>query len=99
MSTERARRKYDEAFKREAVRLVEDEGMKASQVERDLGISTGLVGRWKKLIKEDGQHPFPGSGYQRPEQAELTRLKRENDRLRRERDILKKAMAIFSEDQ
>jgi len=31
------KKKYDEAFKREAVRLVE-EGMKASQVERDLGI-------------------------------------------------------------
>ncbi|MBC2734880.1 MAG: hypothetical protein HF981_11045 [Desulfobacteraceae bacterium] len=29
---------------------------------------------------------------------EMQRLKRENERLRRERDILKKAVAIFSED-
>jgi transposase len=28
----------------------------------------------------------------------MRRLKRENERLRRERDILKKAVAIFSED-
>ena len=91
-----SKRKYDEAFKREAVRLVEEEGMKASQVERDLGITNSLVGRWVRAYREDHQHPFPGSGYQRPEQAELTRLKRENARLKRERDILKKAMAIFS---
>ena len=94
-----AKKKYDEGFKREAVRLVEEEGMTSSRVERNLGITNGLVGRWRRALKEDGKVPFPGSGYQRPEQAELTRLKRENDRLRRERDILKKAMAIFSEDQ
>lgn len=93
------KRKYDEAFKREAVRLVAEEGMSGSQVERDLGISSSLVQRWKKTLGEDNKTPFPGSGYQRPEQAELTRLKKENNRLRRERDILKKAMAIFSEDQ
>jgi transposase len=29
--------------------------------------------------------------------AEISRLRRENDRLRMERDILKKAVAIFSE--
>jgi transposase len=29
--------------------------------------------------------------------AEISRLRRENDRLRTERDILKKAVAIFSE--
>ncbi len=93
------KRKYDEAFKREAVRLVVEEGMSGAQVERDLGISPSLVQRWRRLLKEDKRTPFPGSGYQRPEQAELTRLKKENNRLRRERDILKKAMAIFSEDQ
>lgn len=92
-------KKYDESFRREAVRLVQEEGMSCSQVERDLGITTSLVSRWRKQLKEDNQHPFPGRGYQRPEQAELTRLKRENGRLKRERDILKKAMAIFSEDQ
>jgi len=99
MSLGKTKRKYDEAFKREAVRLVEEESLTPAQVERDLGISTSLVGRWRKALKEESQKPFPGSGYQRPEQAEMIRLKRENARLRRERDILKKAMAIFSENQ
>lgn len=92
-------KKYDEAFKKEAVRLVVEEGMSGAQVERDLGISASLVQRWRKAINEDTKTPFPGSGYQREELAELSRLKKENNRLRRERDILKKAMAIFSEDQ
>ncbi len=98
MSSGKTHKKYDESFRREAVRLVE-EGMSCSQVERNLGITTSLVSRWRKALKEDKQTPFPGRGYQRPEQAELTHLKRENARLKRERDILKKAMAIFSEDQ
>ncbi len=99
MGSGKAHKKYDESFRREAVRLVEEERMSCAQVERDLGITTSLVSRWRKALKEDKQVPFPGRGYQRPEQAELTQLKRENARLKRERDILKKAMAIFSEDQ
>jgi transposase len=99
MSSGKRQKKYDESFRREAVRLVEEEGMSAAQVERDLGITRSLVSRWCKALKEDKQTPFPGRGYQRPEKAELTQLKRENARLKRERDILKKAMAIFSEDQ
>ena len=99
MRTERRKRKkYDEGFKREAIRLVE-EGVKASHVERDLGICNGSVMRWKKILEEDDQSPFPGSGHQRPEQAELSRLRREVERLKRERDILKKATAIFAENQ
>jgi len=41
---------------------------------------------------------FPGKGQQASEADELSRLKRENQRLKMERDILKKAMAIFSND-
>jgi transposase len=44
-------------------------------------------------------HPVPASAsHSAPDQAaEISRLRRENDRLRTERDILKKAVAIFSE--
>jgi len=34
-------------------------------------------------------------GHLKPQDEELRRLKRENERLRRERNILKKAVAIF----
>ena len=87
---------YDEGFKREAVRLVEEEGRSAFSVERDLGISNGLIARWRKALSKDAEHPFPGKGRQKSDEEELRRLKRENEILRQERDILKKALAIFS---
>ena len=88
--------KYDDAFKREAVRLVDEEGRSASSVEKDLGVGHGLIARWRKKLAEDSKHPFPGRGRLRPREEELRRLQRENDILRQEREILKKALAIFS---
>ena len=88
--------KYDESFKREAVRLVTEEGRSAASVERDLGIGNGAISRWRKALSEDSEHPFPGKGRLRPADEELRSLQRENNILRQERDILKKALAIFS---
>ncbi len=52
-----------------------------------------------RLIVEEGKiEPFPGKGRLSPEDDELRQLRRENNRLRIERDILKKAVAIFSEE-
>jgi transposase len=49
-------------------------------------------------LRENGNQVFPGKGRLKPDDDALRRLKRENERLRTERDILKKAVAIFSED-
>jgi len=46
----------------------------------------------------DPEHSFPGNGRQGPEQAEITRLKREVARLKAERDILKIATAYFAKE-
>ena len=88
----------DKEFKIEAVRLALEPGNTQSGIERDLGISQGIISRWKRELFEDGDQAFPGKGHLKPGDDELRRLKRENERLRRERDILKKAVAIFSED-
>jgi transposase len=89
---------YEKEFKIEAVRLALEPVNTQARVERDLGIGQGVISRWKRELKLDGEQAFPGKGRVKPEDAELRRLKRENERLRRERDILKKAVAIFSED-
>jgi transposase len=91
-------KRYEKEFKIECVRLASEPGNTQGQVERDLGLSQGVISRWKRELKLNGEHAFPGKGRLKPEDAELRRLKRENERLRRERDILKKAVAIFSED-
>ena len=48
-------------------------------------------GSARHTILASGPHSAPDPA------AEISRLRRENDRLRTERDILKKAVAIFSE--
>jgi len=91
-------RRLDKEFKIEAVRLASEPGNTQSKIERDLGISQGIISRWKRELNKDGDQAFPGKGRLKPDDDELRRLKQENERLRRERDILKKAVAIFSED-
>jgi transposase len=91
-------RKYNLKFKVEAVRMASEPGVTNRDLERRLGIGQGVLSRWKRELKRDGQEAFPGKGRLKPEDAEMRRLKSENERLRRERDILKKAVSIFSKD-
>lgn len=92
------RRQFSREFKLEAVRLIVDEGRSISQVARDLGLRDTVLGRWKKEFESNPEEAFPGTGRMPPAEEELCRLRRENERLRMERDILKKAVAIFSEE-
>jgi transposase len=92
------RRRFTKEFKTEAVRLIIEEGRRISELARELGVGENLLSRWKKKSEEGKTEPFPGKGRLSPEDAELRRLRRENERLRMERDILKKAVAIFSEE-
>ncbi|UCF90837.1 MAG: transposase [Desulfobacterales bacterium] len=91
-------KRFDKEFKIEAVRLALEPGNTQSGIERDLGISQGIISRWKRELRKDGDQAFPGKGRLKTDDDEMQRLKHENERLRRERDILKKAVAIFSED-
>ena len=90
------RTRYDAAFKREAVRLTDTDGMTDRQVERDLGLYPGAIRSWRRAIKSDAQQAFPGTGHQKPLEEENRRLRRELEIAQQERDILKKAVAIFS---
>lgn len=89
------KRKFEPSFKREAVRLAE--GKVDRQVERELELYPGAIGRWRKELGADPEDAFPGTGRMKPLEEENRRLKRELAGVREERDILKKAIAIFSE--
>ena len=95
----RTNRKYDKQFKLEAIRLCEASGRSATQIELELGITAGMLSKWRKQLGKDGTAAFPGSGQQTDLEAELRRLKRDNAILRQERDILKKAMQVFAKDE
>jgi len=82
------RRKHTPEFKREAVSLVIDQQLSVAEVSRRLGVSQTLLYKWKTQFMEQGDQAFPGKGQQTPQEAELSRLRRENEQLRIERDIL-----------
>ena len=93
---ETRRRQYTAAFKRDAVALVMEQGYTMTRAAQNLGITAKLLSRWKREQQQHQDAAFPGQGHQTPEQAELRRLREDNQRLRMERDILKKATAFFA---
>jgi transposase len=92
------RRQFTAEYKREALRMVEQQQLSVAEVARRLGIKANLLYRWKAQFAADGEQAFPGSGQQTAQEAELARLRRENEQLRMERDILKKATVFFAKE-
>ena len=89
--SKRERRRHSDEFKREAVKLVTEQGLSVAQAARDLDVNENLLRTWKRKFSDDSEESLSES-----EQMELARLREENRRLRMERDILKKALSIFS---
>jgi len=92
-------RKYTEEFKLEALELLKSSGKSAGQIERDLGITPGLVVKWRDRYQVIAQ----GNTQARLEASDFEAAKREIKRLQsrlaeveEERDILKKTINIFS---
>ena len=96
--SKKTRKEYDAAFKREAVRLASEPGVKDRTIERDLGLYQGAIRHWRSELEADPKTAFPGVGRLKPQDEELRQLRRELERTKRERDILKKAAAYFSMD-
>jgi transposase len=94
----RSRRHFDEQFKVDAVRLLDESGKSVSEVARELGVGRTDLRRWKKQLQagKSPAHAFPGNGNSSAEKKELEELRRELARVKEEREILKKAMAVFS---
>ena len=96
MSQRRPHRKYDKAFKSEAVELATQPGMTVSKAASDLDVPINALYRWKKEWAEKGGDAFRGHGNRTAAEAELHRLRRENAELKMYVDILKKATAFFA---
>jgi len=90
MVAKQSRKKYTAQFKQQAVERAEKDGV--AVVARDLGIPDSQLYNWRAKLKETGQ----SFEVQKLQQAEMSRLKRENDRLQQEVEFLKKAAAYFA---
>ena len=91
------RRHFTDEFKQEAVALLAGSGRPLIQIARALGISPSMLRNWRNRREGRGTGAVPAPPSVPHPAAEISRLRRDNDRLRMERDILKKAVAIFSE--
>ena len=86
-------RKYSKSFKLEALRLLESSEKPAAEIERDLGITPGLLGKWKTRYKIDQESGKLASNELQAARREIRRLERELEIAQQERDILKKRSA------
>ncbi|MBE34851.1 MAG: hypothetical protein CMI16_04730 [Opitutaceae bacterium] len=92
-------RRYDEAFKQEAVRLWKNSGRSAEQTTQELGISVFNLYTWGQRANQLARAAGPtGSPVSKEDLvAENECLRRELSRITEQRDILKKAAGILSE--
>jgi len=85
------RMKYDEEFKKNAVKLSYASPRSVKAVAEDLGIGEGLLYRWRKKWTADGDK----TRYATLEEENKS-LRLQNAELRMEADMLKKATAYFA---
>lgn len=93
------KRKYTAEFKREAVSLANESDRPLAEVAQNLGISRGVLHRWKSEMKARGDVQSPAGIRARASEEELARLRKQLARAEQERDILKKALAYFAKER
>lgn len=93
-----SKRYYSPEFKRETLAMLATGDYTMAELERELGITPGLVRQWKRKAQRNGEYVSPNGEPKTDKEAmvRIRELEKENARLRQEREILKKAMAIFS---
>ena len=65
--TEQNKKTYTPEFKKEAVRLVTEQGYKVTEAARNIGIHPSVLTRWKEQLSSEGTNAFPGKGRLTPE--------------------------------
>lgn len=95
----RNNRKYTEEFKLEALQLLMTSGKSAAQLERELGITDGMLVKWRDRYQvkagEQSEARLAPSDLEAA-RREIQRLERELKEMAEEREILKKVVNIFS---
>ena len=81
--------KYDDEFKRNAVRLVLD-GQSVRSVSQELGVNESQIHKWRRAALTNGDGVKSGA-----ELSETAALKKRICELEMENEILKKAALIF----
>lgn len=90
----RAKKQYDEGFRRNAVALVKESGRPLKEIAAELGVSYWNLRDWTQGHSRKTAVPAATTVEM---QEEMARLRKENQSLQTRCDILKKALGILSE--
>jgi len=92
-------RTYTEEFKLQALELLKSSGKNSRQIERDLGITAGLLVKWRdryQVISKGAEQAHLELSDMEAAKREIKRLERRLAEVEEEREILKKTINIFS---
>ena len=92
MTTKRPKREFTEEFKQQMVQLF-NSGKPRSEITREYDLTPSALNNWIKRINATGSSKEADN--RTPEENELIKLRKENQRLLMENDILKQAALIF----
>jgi transposase len=90
--TKRERRTYTDEFKNQIVQLYLNEKPR-HEIIREYELTPSTFDKWLKQSQSSGS--FKEKDNRSPEEAELSKLKKENQQLKMENDILKQAALIL----
>jgi transposase len=99
MTAKKSYREFTKEFKLQALELLKRGEKTAAQIERELGISPGLLLKWRnryQVVANEGPASKLGPSELEAAKAEIRRLQRELANTEEEREILKKVVNIFS---
>jgi len=92
MTGRRKRREYTEEFKKQLVQLFKN-GKTRAEIVKEYDLTASAFDSWVSRINRTGSSREADN--RTPEQEELIRLRKENQRLKMENDILKQAALIM----
>jgi transposase len=90
------RRSFDTAYKLQVVKMIQEQGLRVTQVCQELKLGETAVRRWLKQVQSE-QSGQPGIGKPlTPDQQRIRQLEQENRQLRSDNELLKKASAFYA---
>lgn len=88
------RQHFDDEFKRQTVKHMQENGKTPSEVSKELDIPVSSIRKWKNQFANSGEKSQLFVDYER-----LKKLEEMNRELQEENEILKKAMHFFTKNR
>ena len=86
-------------FKMEIMDLHLKDGIPIKVLSERFGIKASTIYGWRDQYRKYGDEAFVGCGHQRPGDAELRKLRKENEELKMQVEILKKVAAYRAQKE